>query len=154
VLARLERLIPLAPLHEPHNLAPIRTVLAAAPQLPQVACFDTAFHATQPALAQTFALPAEISARGVRRYRFHGLSYEYIASKLSELDPRLAGARVIVAHLGNGASLCALRAGQSIASTMGFTAVDGLPMGTRSGNLDPGVILYLLDELKMGARDI
>jgi acetate kinase len=154
VLARLERLIPLAPLHQPHNLAPIRTMLGVAPQLPQVGCFDTAFHAAQSALAQAFALPAEITDRGVRRYGFHGLSYEYIASMLPDLDPRLAQARVIVAHLGNGASLCALHAGRSIASTMGFTAVEGLPMGTRSGSLDPGVILYLIDELKMGPRDI
>ena len=154
VLARLERLTPLAPLHQPHNLAPVRTTLDVAPQHPQVGCFDTAFHAAQPALAQAFALPAEITDRGVRRYGFHGLSYEYIASMLPDLDPRLAQARVIVAHLGNGASLCALHAGRSIASTMGFTAVEGLPMGTRSGSLDPGVILYLIDELKMGPRDI
>jgi acetate kinase len=154
VLGRLERLIPLAPLHQPHNLAPVRTLLDAAPQLPQVGCFDTAFHAAQPPLAQAFALPAEITERGVRRYGFHGLSYEYIASVLPALDQRLAEARVIVAHLGNGASLCALRAGRSIASTMGFTAVEGLPMGTRSGALDPGVILYLIDELKMGTREI
>jgi len=154
VLARLERLKPLAPLHQPHNLAPVRTMLDFAPHLPQVGCFDTAFHAAQPALAQTLALPAEIRVRGVRRYGFHGLSYEYIASVLPELDPRLARARVIVAHLGNGASLCALHAGRSIATTMGFTAVEGLPMGTRSGTLDPGVILYLIDELKMGPREI
>jgi acetate kinase len=154
VLSRLEQLIPLAPLHQPHNLAPVRTLLDAAPQLPQVGCFDTAFHAAQPPLAQAFALPAEITERGVRRYGFHGLSYEYVASVLPELDERLAEARVIVAHLGNGASLCALRAGRSIASTMGFTAVEGLPMGTRSGALDPGVILYLIDELKMGTREI
>jgi len=154
VLTRLERLIPLAPLHQPHNLAPVRTVFDLAPHLVQVGCFDTAFHAAQPPLAQAFALPAEITDRGVRRYGFHGLSYEYVASVIPQLDPGLAAARVIVAHLGNGASLCALHAGRSIASTMGFTAVDGLPMGTRSGSLDPGVILYLLDELKMGARDI
>ena len=153
-LARLERLIPLAPLHEPHNLAPIRTLFAVAPHLPQVGCFDTAFHTAQPALAQAFALPPEITGRGIRRYGFHGLSYEYIASVLPELDPALAHAKVIVAHLGNGASLCALQAGRSVATTMSFTALDGLPMGTRSGSLDPGVILYLLDEMKMGARDI
>jgi acetate kinase len=154
VLARLERLVPLAPLHQPHNLAPIRALLDIAPHLVQVGCFDTAFHTTQPPLAQAFALPAEITDRGVQRYGFHGLSYEYIASVLPELDPRLAQAKVIVAHLGNGASMCALSSGKSVASTMGFTAVDGLPMGTRSGTLDPGVILYLLDEMKMGARDI
>jgi acetate kinase len=154
VLARLEKLIPLAPLHQPHNLAPARTVLEIAPHLPQIACFDTGFHAAQPALAQAFALPADITERGVRRYGFHGLSYEYVASVLPELDPQLARGRVIVAHLGNGASLCAMHAGRSVASTMGFTAVDGLPMGTRSGALDPGVILYLIDELKMGPRDI
>jgi acetate kinase len=154
ILGRLEGLIPLAPLHQPHNLAPVRTLLDVAPHLPQVGCFDTAFHAMQPPLAQAFALPAEITDRGVRRYGFHGLSYEYIASVLPGLDPSLADARIIVAHLGNGASLCALHAGRSVANTMGFTAVDGLPMGTRSGSLDPGVILYLLDELKMGAREI
>ncbi len=154
VLSRLERVIPLAPLHEPHNLAPIRTIFDVAPHLFQVGCFDTAFHAAQPPLAQTFALPAEITDRGVRRYGFHGLSYEYIASVLPSLDPGLARAKVIVAHLGNGASLCAINAGRSIASTMGFTAVEGLPMGTRSGSIDPGVILYLIDELKMGPRDI
>jgi acetate kinase len=154
VLARLECLVPLAPLHQPHNLAPIRAVLDMAPHLVQVGCFDTAFHTTQPPLAQAFALPAEITDRGVLRYGFHGLSYEYIASVLPELDPSLAQAKVIVAHLGNGASMCALHAGKSVASTMGFTAVDGLPMGTRSGTLDPGVILYLLDEMKMGVRDI
>jgi acetate kinase len=154
VVGRLEQLVELAPLHQPHNLAPVKTLLEAAPQIAQVGCFDTAFHATQPALAQAFALPAEITDRGVRRYGFHGLSYEYIASVLPGLDPALAQARVIVAHLGNGASMCAMQGGRSIASTMGFTAVDGLPMGTRCGSLDPGVILYLLDEMKMGAREI
>ncbi|HLZ66690.1 MAG TPA: acetate/propionate family kinase [Aliidongia sp.] len=154
MLASLEALTPLAPLHQPHNLAPVRTLFEIAPGLIQVGCFDTAFHATQPALAQAFALPAEITERGVRRYGFHGLSYEYIASVLPDLDPGLASARVIVAHLGNGASLCALDAGRSMASTMGFTAVEGLPMGTRSGSLDPGVILYLIDEMKMGPREI
>ena len=154
VLGWLERLVPLAPLHQPHNLAPVRALLDIAPHLVQVGCFDTAFHMTQPPLAQAFALPAEITDRGVQRYGFHGLSYEYIASVLPELDPSLAQAKVIVAHLGNGASMCALSSGKSVASTMGFTAVDGLPMGTRSGTLDPGVILYLLDEMKMGASDI
>lgn len=154
VLAELEQLIPLAPLHQPHNLSPVRSLFAIAPNLPQVGCFDTAFHSGQPPIAQAFALPAAITERGVRRYGFHGLSYEYIASVLPSLDPALAAARVIVAHLGNGASLCAMQAGRSVATTMGFTAIDGVPMGTRSGTLDPGVILYLLDELKMGPRDI
>ena len=151
---RLERFVPWAPLHQQHNLAPVRTILAMAPHLVQVGCFDTAFHAGQPALAQAFALPPEITDRGIRRYGFHGLSYEYIASVLPQLDPGLAQARVITAHLGSGAGLCAMQAGQSLATTTGFTAVDGLPMGTRCGALDPGVILYLLDEMKMGPRDI
>lgn len=154
LLKKLEKLVPLAPLHQPHNLAPIRAVAERAPHLPQVACFDTAFHRQQPELAQLFALPPSITERGVRRYGFHGLSYEYIASVLPPLAPEAATGRVVVAHLGNGASLCAMAAGRSMASTMGFTAVDGLPMGTRCGNLDPGVILYLMDELKMNARAI
>ncbi len=154
VLAKLDKLSPLAPLHQPHNLAPIRTVAERAPHIPQVACFDTAFHRQQPEVAQLFALPRAITERGVRRYGFHGLSYEYIASVLPQLAPEAAAGRVVVAHLGNGASLCAMAAGRSVASTMGFTAVDGLPMGTRCGNLDPGVILYLMDELKMDARGI
>ena len=146
--------MPLAPLHQPHNLAPIRTLLARAPALPQIACFDTAFHRTMPELAQAFALPQAITDRGVRRYGFHGLSYEYIASVLPQLDPAAAAGRTVVAHLGNGASMCALQGGRSIASTMGFTAVDGLMMGTRTGALDPGVMLYLMDELKLDARAI
>ncbi len=154
IVGHLERFIPLAPLHQPHNLKPIRLLLANQPQLPQVACFDTAFHRHQPEVAQAFALPSEITDRGVRRYGFHGLSYEYIASVLSEYDARAAAGRAVVLHLGNGASLCAIQGGKSVASTMGFTAVDGLPMGTRSGNLDPGVVLYLMDELKMDARAI
>jgi len=154
VLDRLAKLIPLAPLHQPHNLSPIRVIGEAAPQLPQVACFDTAFHRSQPLLAQSFALPREFTAAGVRRYGFHGLSYEYIAARLKETEPTLAKGRVIVAHLGNGASLCAMRDGRSVASTMGFTAVDGLMMGTRTGALDPGVLLYLMDERGMGAREI
>ena len=153
-LANLEKLVPLAPLHQPHNLAPIRIVAARTPEMPQVACFDTAFHRAQPELAQAFALPPAITDRGVRRYGFHGLSYEYIASALPTIDAKAAAGRVIVAHLGNGASMCAIKAGKSVASTMGFTAVDGLPMGTRSGALDPGVVLYLMDELKMDARAI
>lgn len=149
VLERLERLVPLAPLHLPHNLAPVRALMALAPGLPQVGCFDTAFHTAQPALAQAFALPPAITDLGIRRYGFHGLSYEYIAATLPQHEPALAGARVVAAHLGNGASMCAMRGGRSVASTMGFTAVDGLPMGTRCGALDPGVVIYLIEELGM-----
>ncbi len=154
ILGELEQFIPLAPLHQPHNLAPIRLLFARLPDLPQVACFDTAFHREQPEVAQAFALPAEITERGVRRYGFHGISYEYIASVLAAYDPRAAQGRTVVLHLGNGSSMCALHAGRSMASTMGFTAVDGLPMGTRCGRLDPGVMLYLMDELHMDARAI
>jgi len=154
VLDFLEGLVPLAPLHQPHNLAPIRVIAEAAPHLPQVACFDTAFHRSQPPLAQAFALPRELSEAGVRRYGFHGLSYEFIVRRLRETAPELAEKRLIVAHLGNGASLCAIHGGKSVASTMGFTAVDGLMMGTRSGALDPGVILYLMDQRGMDARAI
>ncbi len=154
VLAALEKYVPLAPLHQPHNLAPIRALLARAPDLPQIACFDTAFHRRQPAVAQAFALPKSITERGVRRYGFHGLSYEYIAQTLPGVDPRAAAGNAIVLHLGNGASMCAMANGKSVASTMGFTAADGLPMGTRCGSLDPGVVLYLMDELAMDARAI
>jgi acetate kinase len=154
IVAKLDRLVPLAPLHQPHNLAPIKILLQRTPPLPQVACFDTAFHHTHPPVAQAFALPPAITERGVRRYGFHGLSYEYIASVLPDYNAQAAAGRTVVLHLGNGASMCALHAGKSIASTMGFTAMDGLPMGTRCGNLDPGVILYLLDELGMDARAI
>ena len=154
VLATLEKLVPLAPLHQPHNLAPIRGLLARSPQLPQVACFDTAFHRAQPPVAQAFALPKAITDRGVRRYGFHGLSYEYIAGVLAEHDARAARGKTVVLHLGNGSSMCALADGQSVATTMGFTAADGLPMGTRCGSLDPGVMLYLMDELRMDARSI
>ncbi|WIM10593.1 acetate/propionate family kinase [Enhydrobacter sp.] len=154
VLARLAELMPLAPLHQPHNLAPIRAIARVAPHLPQVACFDTAFHRSQPAIAQVFALPREITAAGVRRYGFHGLSYDYIVTHLKETEPTLARARLVIAHLGNGASLCAVRDGRSVASTMGFTAVDGLMMGTRSGALDPGVLLYLMQEHGFDAADI
>jgi len=150
----LAELVPLAPLHQPHNLSPIRIVAERMPKLPQVACFDTAFHHAQPDVAQAFALPPAITDRGVRRYGFHGLSYEYIASALPAVDKTAAAGRTVVAHLGNGASMCAIKAGRSMASTMGFTAVDGLPMGTRSGALDPGVVLYLMDEMKMDARAI
>jgi len=154
VLARLERLVPLAPLHQPHNLLPIRTLAARLPDLPQVACFDTGFHCVQSTVARAFALPRELSDAGVRRYGFHGLSYEYIASVLPQYDARAAAGRTIVLHLGNGASMCAMHAGKSVATTMGFTAVDGLPMGTRTGSLDPGVLLYLMDEHGMDARAI
>jgi acetate kinase len=146
VMATLAKLVPLAPLHQPHNLAPIEAIAAAAPDIPQVACFDTAFHRTQPPLAQEFALPRDITAAGVRRYGFHGLSYDFIVSRLRDIDPSLARSRLVIAHLGNGASLCAVREGRSVASTMGFTAVDGLMMGTRCGALDPGVLLYLMQE--------
>jgi acetate kinase len=154
LVAKLEKLSPLAPLHQPHNLAAIKKIFQLAPQTPQVACFDTAFHRTHPEVAQAYALPPEIAMRGVRRYGFHGLSYEYIASAMKKMDPRSAAGRIVVAHLGNGASMCAIDAGRSIASTMGFTAIEGLPMGTRCGSLDPGVVLFLMDELGMDARAI
>jgi acetate kinase len=154
VLKVLETLIPLAPLHQPHNLAPIRRMLERVPELPQVACFDTSFHRTQPEVAQIFALPDALREAGVIRYGFHGLSYEYIASILPEIAPQAANGKSVVLHLGNGASMCALEAGRSLASTMGFTAVEGLPMGTRSGSLDPGVILYLMDQRGMDAQAI
>ncbi len=140
---------PLAPLHQPHNLAPIRALLERQPSLPQVACFDTSFHRGNPDLAQMFALPYEMFEQGVRRYGFHGLSYEYIASVLPALDAAAAAGRTIVLHLGNGASMCALQGGRSVASTMGLTALDGLMMGTRTGSLDPGVVLYLMRERGM-----
>ena len=154
VLAALEKFVPLAPLHQPHNLAPIRLLLERARELPQVACFDTSFHRSNPEIAQMFALPAELHAQGIRRYGFHGLSYEYIASVLPKFDAKAASGRTVVLHLGNGSSMCALQAGKSVASTMGFTAVEGLPMGTRTGSLDPGVILYLMDQRGMDARAI
>jgi acetate kinase len=152
VVAALEALVPLAPLHQPQSLAMLRAVSEMLPGIPQVACFDTAFHRTQPALAQAFALPRRFTEEGVHRYGFHGLSYEHVASVLPALEPRLETARVVVAHLGNGASLCALRSGHSVATTMGFSAIDGLVMGTRSGSLDPGVLLYLMDRYGMDAR--
>lgn len=154
LMAELEELVPLAPLHEPHNLAPIRLGWRRLPGVPQVACFDTAFHRSNPALAQMFALPQELHDAGVRRYGFHGLSYEYIAGRLAEVAPDVAAGRVIVLHLGNGASACALQGGRSVASSMGFTAVDGLPMGTRSGSLDPGVLLYLVQQRGMSVPAI
>ena len=154
VLQALEKFVPLAPLHQPHNLAPIRLLLDRQPGLPQVACFDTSFHRSNPEIAQMFALPAKLHAEGVRRYGFHGLSYEYIASQLAELDAAAANGRTVVLHLGNGSSMCAISDGRSVASTMGFTAVDGLPMGTRCGAVDPGVILYLMDQRGMDARAV
>jgi acetate kinase len=154
VIAALDKYVPLAPLHQPHNLAPIRLLLERSPGLLQVACFDTAFHRSNSDLAQMFGLPYAMFEDGVRRYGFHGLSYEYIASVLPRFSERAAQGRTIVLHLGNGASMCALAAGRSVASTMGFTAVDGLMMGTRTGNLDPGVVLYLMDQRGMDARAI
>ncbi len=153
-LAKLQRLAPLAPLHQPNNLAPIRALLAQAPELLQVACFDTAFHRGHPEVADRYAIPARLHAEGVRRYGFHGLSYEYIAQRLAALDAKTASGRVIVAHLGSGVSMCAMIDGRSVDSTMGFTALDGLPMGTRPGQIDPGVILHLLTEKGMSAGEV
>ena len=152
MLAELEALVPLAPLHQPHNVAAIKAVTQMAPTIAHVACFDTAFHHTQPAVAQAFALPRRYADEGVRRYGFHGLSYEYVASVLPQTDARAANGRTVVAHLGNGASMCAMESGKSIATTMSFTALDGLMMGTRCGAIDPGVLLYLIDRHGMDAR--
>jgi acetate kinase len=149
VVADLEQYVSLAPLHQPNNLAPIRTLLKSRPELLQVACFDTAFHHGHSAVADHYAIPARFYAGGVRRYGFHGLSYEYVAQRLREADPTVAAGRVIVAHLGSGASMCALANGRSVETTMGFTALDGIPMGTRPGQIDPGVLLYLLSEKAM-----
>ncbi len=146
VLAELRELIPLAPLHQPHNLAAIEAVSERLPDVPQVACFDTSFHRGQPAVAELIPLPRDLRQAGLQRYGFHGLSYEYIASVLPEVAPEIANGRVIVAHLGSGASLCALRRGKSVDSTLGFTALDGLCMGTRPGALDPGVVLHLFQD--------
>ncbi len=154
VLAALEELVPLAPLHQPHHLAAICALRAVAPHLKQIACFDTAFHATQPPLAREFALPRALTAKGLRRYGFHGISYEYIMSVLPALAPDRADGRIVIAHLGNGASLCAVAHGRSIATTMGFTPLDGLMMGTRAGTLDPGLILYLLQQQGMSAAAV
>ena len=154
ILERLERYVPLAPLHQPHNLAAIRLMLERLPGVPEIACFDTAFHRTVPEVAQLFALPARYAAAGVRRYGFHGLSYEYVASVLPSLDGRAAAGRTVVFHLGNGASMAALQGGRSIGTTMGFTAIEGLPMGTRPGSLDPGVLLFMFDELGMSVREV
>jgi acetate kinase len=152
VVGDLERFVPLAPLHQSNNLAPIRAILERQPHLLQVACFDTAFHRGHPAVADRFAVPEQLYVEGVRRYGFHGLSYEYIATRLGTIAPEIAKARVVVAHLGSGASMCALSAGKSLESTMGFTALDGLPMGTRPGQLDAGVVLYLMREKGMTAK--
>ncbi len=154
VLEELARFEPFAPLHQPHNLAGIRAARAAFPEARQVACFDTSFHRTHPWVNDTFALPREYYAKGVRRYGFHGLSYDYISGELARVAPSIHQGRVVVAHLGNGASMCGMLAGRSVASTMGFSALDGLPMGTRSGQLDPGVLLYLLDQEGMSAAEI
>jgi acetate kinase len=150
-LRYLETLVPLAPLHQPHNIAGILAAREAWPHVHQVACFDTAFHRAHPFVNDVFALPRRFYDDGVRRYGFHGLSYEYITEKLRQVAPLHAAGRVVVAHLGNGTSMCAIRDGQSVASSMGFTALDGLPMGTRCGQLDPGVVLYLMQEKKMSA---
>jgi acetate kinase len=149
LLERLEALVPLAPLHQPHNLSPIRFLARRFPDLPQVVCFDTAFHATQSRIERLYGLPRSCFDQGIKRYGFHGLSYEYVATRLPEVDGRAASGRTVVCHLGNGASLCAMRAGRSVATTMGFTALEGLPMGTRCGSIDPGVLLHLLDHGKM-----
>jgi acetate kinase len=153
VLRRLERLAPLAPLHQLNNLGPIRAIMDRQPHLLQVACFDTAFHRGHPEVADRFAIPEELYVEGVRRYGFHGLSYEYIAERLKEISPEAAKGRVVVAHLGSGASMCAIHNGRSVESTMGFTALDGLPMGTRPGQLDAGIVLYLMNQKRMTASE-
>jgi acetate kinase len=154
VLVELRELIPLAPLHQPHNLAAIEAVFERLPGVPQVACFDTSFHRGQPAVAELIPLPLTLRQQGLQRFGFHGLSYEYIASVLQEVAPRIAGGRVIVAHLGSGASLCALKDGKSLDSTLGFTALDGLCMGTRPGSIDPGVVLHLFQGLNLSAKEV
>lgn len=150
----LRALVPLAPLHQPHNLGPIERLMTERPELPQVACFDTAFHRTQPLEAELFALPRRFHEEGIRRYGFHGLSYEYVSSHLRQVAPRAARGRTVVAHLGNGVSMCALLDGRSMATTMGFTALDGCPMGTRTGSLDPGVVLHLARERGLSLDEI
>jgi acetate kinase len=154
VLSRLERFTELAPLHQPHNLAAIRLLLERMPGVPQIACFDTAFHRTAPEVAQLYALPLRYAESGVRRYGFHGLSYEYVATVLPTLDEQAAEGRAVVLHLGNGASMCAMHAGRSVATTMGFTALEGLPMGTRCGSIDPGVLLFLMSSMKLGVSEL
>jgi acetate kinase len=154
VTVQLRQLIPLAPLHQPHNIAGIKAMVKLHPKLPQIACFDTAFHATQPPVAAAFALPRRLTEAGIRRYGFHGLSYEYIASVIPDVIGPASEGRVVVAHLGAGASMCAMKGRRSIATTMGFTALDGLPMAQRSGSLDPGILLYLMQERNMTADAI
>jgi acetate kinase len=154
VVASLEQYVSLAPLHQPNNLAPIRTLLKSRPELLQVACFDTAFHHGHSTIADHYAIPERFYADGVKRYGFHGLSYEYVAQRLGEVAPTVAAGRVIVAHLGSGASMCALKEGRSVESTMGFTALDGIPMGTRPGQIDPGVLLYLVTEKGMTPKAV
>lgn len=154
ILQDLKDLIPFAPLHQPYNIEGIEVIAKLHPEIPQVACFDTAFHRTHLPVADKFALPRKFDEEGIRRYGFHGLSYEYILHKIQSLEPQKANARIIVAHLGNGASMCAMKNGKSIDSTMGFTALDGLMMGSRCGNIDPGVILYLMQSKKMGYKEI
>jgi acetate kinase len=154
VLTVLERFVSLAPLHQPHHLRPIRMLAQRFPGLLQVACFDTAFHRAHPDVADRYALPDTLYQEGIRRYGFHGLSYEYVAGRLLQMAPEIAGGAVVVCHLGSGASMCAIKDGRSVDSTMGFTALDGLPMGTRCGQLDPGVILYLLTEKGYRTEDV
>lgn len=154
VLAKLADLEPFAPLHQPHNIAGIRAAMVAFPGVPQVACFDTAFHRGQPFVNDTFAIPHRYYEKGVRRYGFHGLSYDYVTSELERIAPHLMAGRVVVAHLGNGASMCAIYKGRSVASSMGFSALDGLPMGTRCGQIDPGVLLYMLDREQLDTAQI
>ncbi len=154
VLNAIREFEPLAPLHQPHNLAPIQRILELRPDLPQVACFDTAFHRTTPLVAELYALPRDMYDAGIRRYGFHGLSYEYIVQALEKVDPLAADGRLVVAHLGNGCSMAAIHKGKSVASTMGFTALDGLPMGTRCGQIDPGVLLYLMRSKAMDLKQL
>ena len=152
VLRELDRLVPLVPLHQPHNLAAIRAVARSNPELPQVACFDTAFHRGRPAVSERLGLPYELQEEGVRRYGFHGISYEYIVSRLQQLAPSQADGKLVVAHLGSGSSMCAIREGKSVETTMSFSSLDGLPMGTRCGSLDPGVLLYLMRRDRLGVE--
>ncbi len=154
LLEELYGLIPLAPLHQPHNLAPMRILGKSYPDLEQVACFDTAFHRNQPWVARTFALPQELTNEGVCSYGFHGLSYEYVTKHLLDIRPDLADKHIVICHLGNGSSICAVKGGRSMDTSMGFSALDGLPMGTRTGSIDPGVILYLMREKQMGLDEL
>jgi acetate kinase len=154
LLDQLDALVPLAPLHQPHNLAPIRILAKNFPDLQQVACFDTAFHSTQPWIARTFALPKALTEEGVCSYGFHGLSYEYVSANLVATRPELADKHLVICHLGNGSSICAVKGGQSLDTSMGFSALDGVPMGTRTGSIDPGVILYLMREKQMGLKEL